>query len=68
MGSDRRKMDQNLRNGTRGISQQILKYILKENPTIIKLIYNLNLNINKQKLFRTTITKMKTTNIRERNG
>ena len=67
MGSDRRKMDQNLRNGTRGISQQILKYILKENPTIIKLIYNLNLNINKQKLFRTTITKMKTTNIRERN-
>ena len=68
MGSDRRKMDQNLRNGTRGISKQILKYILKENPTIIKLIYNLNLNINKQKLFRTTITKMKTTNIRERNG
>ena len=61
-------MDQNLRNGTRGISQQILKYILKENPTIIKLIYNLNLNINKQKLFRTTITKMKTTNTRERNG
>ena len=68
MGSDRRKMDQNLQNGTRGISKQILKYILKENPTTIKLIYNLNLNINKQKLFRTTITKMKTTNIRERNG